>query len=257
MLTGYLPPTSGKLKIEGMDVEENPIETKCKIGYLPENNPLYYEMKVDEFLRFIGNLRKIENIHKRVKEVTEKCGLVDVTKKEIGELSRGYRQRVGLAQAIMHNPDILVLDEPTEGLDPNQVVSVRELIKEIGKERTVLLSTHRLAEVEATCNRVIIINKGKIVADGTRDELHTMAKGREIVELEIKSEEDVSSILNEQEWIQKVEKKNGGYEIEAEEGMDIRENIFRFAVNSGWIIIDMHKKLASLEDVFRELTKEG
>ena len=266
-LTGYFPPTSGTCKIAGFDIEENPIEAKKCIGYLPENNPLYHEMKVIEYLEFIGGLREIVKTKDRIKEVAEICGIAKVISQTIGELSRGFRQRVGLAQSILHDPEILIMDEPTEGLDPNQVIAVRELIKNLArgnhlKEKTVMISTHILSEVEATCNRVLIINKGKIIADGSREELQTMSKGKEVVELELKEfNKSIISILKEQPFIENVELQDKKYELEAKDNIpsekkDIREDLFKLATQKGWTILDLHKRIASLEDVFRELTRE-
>ncbi len=259
MLTGYFPPSQGTCKIGNYDIEESPIEAKRSIGYLPENNPLYHEMKVMEYLEFLGALREIHDSRNRIKEVAELCRIKEIISKTIGELSRGYRQRVGLAQAILHNPEILIMDEPTEGLDPNQVVQVRELIKELGKEKTVLLSTHRLSEVEATCKRILIINRGKIIADAGKDELHKMAKGKEVIELELKApKEKFLEIMQEQPDIESIELKEEGetqkYEISS--ATDPRENIFNLCVANNWTIIDMHRRVVSLENVFRELTQE-
>lgn len=259
VVTGYFPPTQGKCRIAGYDIEEQGIDAKSKIGYLPENNPLYNEMKVIEYLEFLGTLRSIPNLNDRIKKVADICGIEGVISKTIGELSKGYRQRVGLSQTILHDPEILIMDEPTEGLDPNQVVEVRELIKELGKEKTVLISTHRLPEVEATCERILIINKGKIVADAKREELYRLSKGREIVDVELKADKNrVIQVMREQPGITKVEVKEEGeitsYEIESL--TDPRELIFNLCVANKWTIIDMHRRVVSLENVFRELTQE-
>ncbi len=259
MLTGYLMPTKGKCLINGIDVTAEPIKTKELIGYLPEDNPLYPDMKVYEYLEFIATIRKIKNSGDRVREVAEVCGVASVLHKEIGTLSRGYRQRVGVAQAIMHNPDILILDEPTEGLDPNQVVELRNLIKELGKEKTVMLSTHILSEAEATCERVLIINRGKLVADGNKSEIRAMAKGGETITLEIIARQSPLKDLKQIAEIKEInEKKAEGnfYQYEIVSEKDIRETIFDTAVNKGWKIIDLHRRATSLEDIFRELTKE-
>ncbi len=259
IVTGYLPPTSGKCRVAGHDIEERPIEAKQRIGYLPEANPLYEEMEVTDYLRFVAKLREIENISTRMREVVDICGLREVIGRPIGELSRGYKQRVGLAQAIIHNPDILIMDEPTEGLDPNQVVEVRELIKELGKEKTVIVSTHILSEVEATCDRVLIINKGRIVADGARHELQQMTKGKEVVSLIAKGpKEAILAMIRGHEGVANVQAKTEeegivGYEIEALK--DLREDIFNLAVEGKWTILELHRKIASLEDIFRELTR--
>lgn len=259
MVTGYLPLTSGKCTVAGYDIDEHPIEAKRRIGYLPETNPLYEEMEVTDYLRFVASLREIESTSKRMREVVDICGLQGVIGRPIGELSRGYKQRVGLAQAIIHNPDILIMDEPTEGLDPNQVVEVRGLIKELGKEKTVIVSTHILSEVEATCDRVLIINKGKIIADGSRGELQQMTKGKEVLSLVAKGpKEAILEAIRDYEGVEKVEVKSEeegviGYEIEG--WKDLREDIFNLAVNRRWTILELHRKIASLEDIFRELTR--
>jgi len=264
MLTGFLPPTRGRCLIKGVDVFAEPTKTKQWIGYLPEDNPLYPDMKVYEYLEFIGEIREISNLKSRVREVGEICGLDNVLNKEIGVLSRGYRQRVGVAQAIIHNPDILILDEPTEGLDPNQVLELRNLIKELGKEKTVMLSTHILSEAEATCERVLIINKGKIVADGAKDEIETIARGGETITLEIFSEKEPKDALNKIPGIKEVREiskesvseKGFRYRFEITAQNDIREEIFDTAVSKKWKIFELHRKSTSLEDLFRELTKE-
>jgi len=259
MLTGYLIPTKGKCLINGIDVTEEPIKTKELIGYLPEDNPLYPDMKVYEYLEFIGEIRKIKDLKNRVREVAEICGVTNVMNKEIGTLSRGYRQRVGVAQAIIHNPDILILDEPTEGLDPNQVIELRNLIKELGKEKTVMLSTHILSEAEATCERVLIINKGKLVADGSKNEIRMMAKGGETILLELIAKQNPINELKQISGIKEVTEKkseDNHYQYELLSEKDVREIIFDTAVNKNWKIIELHRRATSLEDIFRELTKE-
>lgn len=261
IVTGYFPPTRGTCKIMGFDMEKSPIDAKAKIGYLPENNPLYNEMKVIEYLEFIGGLRKLENLTSRIKEVATNCGLKNVILKPIGELSKGYRQRVGLAQAIIHEPEILIMDEPTEGLDPNQIVEVRELIKELGQKKTVIISTHRLSEVEATCKRVIIINHGKIVADAPKDEMHRLAAGEAIIELEVKAPKDkVLTTIKEMAGVKNIEVKSEqgditNYKIETEQNIDLREAVSKTCVSNNWMIVGIQRKTASLEDIFRELTQ--
>uniref|UniRef100_A0A7V1EHN3 ATP-binding cassette domain-containing protein n=1 Tax=candidate division WOR-3 bacterium TaxID=2052148 RepID=A0A7V1EHN3_UNCW3 len=259
MLTGYLIPTKGRCLINGIDVREEPIKTKELIGYLPEDNPLYPDMKVYEYLEFIGEIRKIKDLKKRVGEVAEICGVTNVMNKEIRTLSRGYRQRVGVAQAIVHNPDILILDEPTEGLDPNQVIELRNLIKELGKEKTVMLSTHILSEAEATCERVLIINKGKLVADGTKNEIRMMAKGGETIVLEVIAKQNPINELKQISGVKEVTERkseDNHYQYELLSEKDVREIIFDTAVNKGWKIIDLHRRATSLEEIFRELTRE-
>uniref|UniRef100_A0A7C6AEZ1 ATP-binding cassette domain-containing protein n=1 Tax=candidate division WOR-3 bacterium TaxID=2052148 RepID=A0A7C6AEZ1_UNCW3 len=259
MLTGYLIPTKGRCLINGIDVIEEPIKTKELIGYLPEDNPLYPDMKVYEYLEFVGEIRKIKNLKNRVSEVAEICGVTNVMNKEIRTLSRGYRQRVGVAQAIIHNPDILILDEPTEGLDPNQVIELRNLIKELGKEKTVMLSTHILSEAEATCERVLIINKGKLVADGNKNEIRMMAKGGETIVLEVIAKQNPINELKQISGVKEVTEKkseDNHYQYELLSEKDVREIIFDTAVSKNWKIIDLHRKATSLEDIFRELTRE-
>lgn len=261
ILTGYFPPTRGTCKIMGFDMEENPIPAKTKIGYLPENNPLYNDMKVIEYLEFISSLRKLEKSNLRLKEVIVSCGLKNVVLKPIGELSKGYRQRVGLAQSIIHEPEILIMDEPTEGLDPNQIVEVRELIKELGQKKTVIISTHRLSEVEATCKRVIIINRGKIVADAPKDEMHRLATGETVIELELKApKEKVISTIKEIAGVKgvQVQSEQGDithYRIDTDQDIDLREAISKTCMANNWMITGIQRKTASLEDIFRELTQ--
>lgn len=260
ILTGFLPPTFGRCLICGIDVMEEPIKTKQCIGYLAEDNPLYPDMKVYEYLKFVGEVRAVNNLKGRLKEVSEICGINDVLNRDIGHLSKGYRQRVGVAQAIIHNPDILILDEPTEGLDPNQVVELRNLIKELGREKTVMLSTHILSEAEASCERVIIINKGKIVADGNKNEIRTMAKGGETIDLELETdknpENEISTIRGVKEIKKKTAEKKDHYRYEILAENDIRGLLFDTAVGKKWKIIELHRKTTSLEEIFRELTKE-
>jgi len=252
VLTGYLSPTSGACSIGGYDVRDNPVRAKERIGYLPEDNPLYDEMKVYEYLEFVGMLRRID-LTDRLRSVSAVCGIEDVIAQDIGTLSRGYRQRVGLASVILHDPEILLLDEPTSGLDPNQVIEVRELMKRLGREKTVMISTHILREVEAVCDRVLIINRGKIVADGTRDELQKLEKGREVVSLSLKAPQDFLEAMKE--WSVTVKESDGeAFTCEIEANRDIREELFLMAKERGWIILEMYRKIASLEDVFRELT---
>src|SRR3989339_645895 len=264
IITSFWSPTRGSVKIDGVDVIENSLEVRAKIGYLPETVPLYDDMRVYEYLKFIAEVRGIEkeNIKKRIKEVVASCGLKKVLLKPIEQLSKGYRQRVGLAQAIMHEPDILILDEPTTGLDPNQIKEIRDLIKKIGKEKTVIFSTHILSEVSATCDRVLIINNGKIVGEGSPADLMAKAGGREIVYVKIKGPKDaVLSKLKEMDNVEKAEMKDResddvyGYEITPKAGVDLREYLSMTVMNNNWSILEFNKKSASLEDVFRELTK--
>jgi ABC-2 type transport system ATP-binding protein len=265
IITTYLPPTSGTVEVDGIDVEENPIEVRKKIGYLPELNPLYYDMTVTDYLDYIAALDGIptSDIRKKRDEMLRVCGLQEMKNKDIGTLSKGYKQRVGLAQAMINDPDVLILDEPTSGLDPNQIIEIRNLIKKLGREKTVILSTHILSEVQATCNRVIIINKGRIVADGTTEELQAKAKGESIVTLEVKNNCDrnmLSSAIRDLRSVNRVEfvKDTGDsyiFNIYGEKGVDLREAISTRVIQSGATLLSMQTKQSSLEDIFRELTK--
>jgi len=264
IITSFWSPTKGSVKVDGVDVTKDSALTRSKIGYLPETVPLYEDMRVYEYLRFVAEVRGINKseIKTRIKEVVGDCGLSSVVRKPIDELSKGFRQRVGLAQAIIHKPDILILDEPTTGLDPNQISEIRDLIKKIGQEKTVIFSTHILSEVSATCDRVIIINKGKIVAEGTPAELAKKAGGKEMIYVKIKGPKD--EILK---YFEKMEKINNveisdkesedihGYKIEPKEGIDLREDLSKAVMNGGWSILEFSQKSISLEDVFKELTK--
>ena len=263
MLTNYLNPTSGIITIDDYMASENPIAVKKLIGYLPETAPLYSEMLVYDYLNFVYNMRDIED-KDRIKKIAATCGLNEVMHKNIGELSKGYRQRVGLAHAMMDNPEILILDEPTSGLDPNQIIEIRNLIKEIGQEKTVILSTHILSEVEAACDRVIIIDRGSIVADDRTSELKSEA-GRD-VKLSIKvSGADFNSLSSE---VNKIEGVSSVVEKTDEVGLtsatvilssekDARPDIFRLVSEKGWILYEMSREYRTLENVFRELTRGG
>ncbi len=264
IITSFWLPTEGSAEVSGLDTIKDSLETRKKIGYLPETVPLYEDMKVYEYLKFVAQIRglKKEEIQKRINEASEACGLRGVMRKTIDELSKGYRQRVGLAQAIIHNPEVLILDEPTTGLDPNQIIEIRELIKKIGREKTVIFSTHILSEASAVCDRVIIINKGRIVGEGTPSELMSRAGGKELIYVKIKGNKDeVLKKLGEMENVAKAEIKDKeaddiyGYELEPKAGVDLREYLSLTVMNAGWNILEFNKKSASLEDVFRELTK--
>jgi ABC-2 type transport system ATP-binding protein len=263
IITCYMYPTSGWVEVDGLNVFEHSLEVRKKIGYLPENAPLYSEMNVLDYLHFIMGIRGVvkDRWSQRTNQIIDICGLGPVIHRNIGELSKGFRQRVGLAQAMVHDPEVLILDEPTSGLDPNQIAEIRSLIKELGKEKTVILCTHILPEVEATCGRVLIINEGKIVADGSPAELQSSFQGKEQLYLELKAPfEDVGTKLANLENVEKVEKiaSNGNglkkFTIECAKGVDLREEVFRLAVENHWVLLEMRKEQASLEDVFRELT---
>jgi ABC-2 type transport system ATP-binding protein len=263
IITCYMLPTSGYVEVDDLNVLEHSLEIRKKIGYLPENAPLYSEMNVLDYLRFVMGIRGIgrERWEQRTKEILEVCGLGSVMHRNIGELSKGYRQRVGLAQAMVHDPEILILDEPTSGLDPNQIAEIRGLVKELGKEKTVILCTHILPEVEATCGRVLIINQGKIVADGSPAELQSSFQGKELIYLEIKTTaSDVEAKLATLQNVEKVEQivsSGDGVKkltVECTQGKDLREQLFRMVVENDWVLLEMRKEQASLEDVFRQLT---
>lgn len=251
--TGYLPPSSGTITVSGFDVTEAPIQVQKRTGYLPEHNPLYLDMYVHEYLRFIGALHKVPNISSRVMEMIRMTGLTREQNKKVGQLSKGYRQRVGLAQALIHDPEVLILDEPTTGLDPNQILEIRSLIKEISKEKTVILSTHIMQEVQALCDRVVIINLGKIVADSPVSELMKESGKSFTVTAEFTGDIEEEKI-KQLDSVRSVEKeKKGVYKIQCRE--DIREELFKIASAENWVLLGMKQQEASMEEVFRQLTK--
>ena len=256
IITCFVPQTEGSVSVCGYDVAEQSIEVRKKVGYLPEHNPLYPEMYVKEYLDFVAGVYKMNgNRKKRIEEMVELTGLQVEQKKKIGELSKGYRQRVGLAQAMIHNPEVLILDEPTSGLDPNQLVDIRELIQNIGKEKTVMLSTHIMQEVEAICDRVIIINKGKILADETTEIIQQKSSGENIVIAEFDRNVeriDLSCIPN----VKRVMLVKGNtWKIYSNSQDDIRPAIFKFAVDNKLMVLSLKKEEQSLEEVFHQLTR--
>jgi ABC-2 type transport system ATP-binding protein len=266
IITCYLPPNAGTVDVEGYSIADHSLEVRSKIGYLPELNPLYLDMNALEYLEYSAQLHGIKNslLRDRMREMIEVCGLGGVRHKDIGELSKGYRQRVGLAQAMIHDPQVLILDEPTSGLDPNQIVEIRNLIKKLGRAKTVILSTHILSEVQATCDRVIIINEGKIVANGTPDQLRQDFRGTEMVSLELKAKvgnamTDMFPKIKSFAEVESVE--YGGQEgdihrftVHTSKGSDIREKLFNQAVAERWTLMGMSRKSTSLEEVFHKLT---
>lgn len=254
VITGFIPATQGIVNVCGMNIEEQSLEARKRIGYLPENNPLYLDMYVKEYLEFVGKIYKIDKVRDRVKEMINLVGLDIEQNKKIGMLSKGYRQRVGLAQAIIHNPDVLILDEPTSGLDPNQLVDIRRLIKTIGKEKTVMLSTHIMQEVEAICDRVIIIKKGQIVADNLASELQYEI-GQQVVYAEFDG--GISrSILQKIPGVSKVQKvTESSFLIESQGTEDLRKMIALYAQQNNLLVITLRTEEKSLEEVFKELTK--
>ncbi|NUM80521.1 ATP-binding cassette domain-containing protein [bacterium] len=265
MMTTYLAPTSGNVQVDDLNILEHSLEIRRLIGYLPELNPLYVEMNVYDYLQFVASAREItgQAFKKRLGEVVDMCGLRGVIHKYISELSKGYRQRVGLAQAIFHDPKILILDEPSSGLDPNQIVEIRELIKSLGKKKTLIMSSHILQEIELTADRMVIINKGEIVADGTTEELMRSFKGKTVLTLEVKNahEADVNGIAEAVRTVSvaKIINQNGTLtaQLEYPNTIDPRSEIFDYAVSRRWTILEMSRYRVSLEDVFRTLTVEG
>ncbi|MBN1337964.1 MAG: ATP-binding cassette domain-containing protein [Bacteroidales bacterium] len=260
-ITTFLIPNEGNIRVGEFSIHDHPDEIKKKIGYLPENNPLYPEMPVVDYLRFVAELQGIEKnrINERILRMIDVCGLEGEKHKKIGELSKGYKQRVGLAQALIHDPEVLILDEPTSGLDPNQIVEIRELIKKIGREKTVILSSHILAEVEATCDRILIINRGKIVADGTAGELRKQSEGKEILKIRIEDGEKnaVFKALQQLDTVgvaDFVEGEENCFEITSKPELSSRRNIFNLCVKNGWILSEMTPVETKLEDIFRQLT---
>ncbi|MFO7843275.1 MAG: gliding motility-associated ABC transporter ATP-binding subunit GldA [Bacteroidales bacterium] len=257
ILTGFIPPTSGEAKINDLDLIENSLEIRKHIGYLPENNPLYLDMYVKEYLEFVAGVYKLgKQTHARIEEIIEQTGLTVERNKKIGALSKGYRQRVGLAQALIHDPSILILDEPTSGLDPNQIIEIRNLISTLGKEKTVMLSTHIMQEVEAICDRIIIINKGKIVADDTIGSIFSHTQDQFVtivVEFDKETEQKQLEAIEQVDKVAKIDDKN--WLIQSTTKEDIRQKIFNFAVQSNLAVLSMQKKEKSLEEVFQELTK--
>jgi ABC-2 type transport system ATP-binding protein len=262
MLTCFLKPDSGSATVAGYDILSDSVEVRSRIGYLPEDAPLYSDMAVDDFLSFIADVRGISDGKgsDAVERVAETCGIGSVIRRPIGELSKGFRQRVGLAQALLHDPEILILDEPTSGLDPAQIKEIRSLIKTLGEEKTVILCTHILPEAQATCRRVLIMDKGRIAASGTPEELSAKTAGRENVKVTVKSAEP--AILKDVEALPAVEKawiieKNPQYMtfgVRGRADVALSEELFKLAVARGWVLSELEKEKASLEDIFLALT---
>ena len=279
ILTCYLPPTAGTARVCGFDVMEQSIEVRKRVGYLPENNPLYLDLYVREFLEFIAGIEhskvksqkskvktelKTQNpthnhpasrIRHRIDEIISLTGLGTEQHKKLGALSKGYRQRAGLAQALIHDPEVLILDEPTSGLDPNQLLEIRGLIKEIGKEKTVLLSTHIMQEVEAICDRAVIIHQGRIVADDTTLNLRQIAIGKTIIQVEFDKPPDKRALLSIEGVYEANNPSSGIWHLVSDPTHDIRASIFRFAVDNGLTVLSLHREEQKLEEVFQELTK--
>jgi ABC-2 type transport system ATP-binding protein len=258
MITGFLAATSGKVRVAGLEVERDPLAVRARIGYLPENVALYPEMRVDEYLRYRAAVEGVPRaaVRERVDSVSERCMVGDVRRQLIGTLSKGYRQRVGLAAALVHRPPVLILDEPTVGLDPRQIVKIRELITELGRDHTVILSTHILPEVEQVCRRVLIIDDGKIVADGTPDQLRSGLAGTAELRVQLEAPEvDAREGLAALPAASNVRSEGGGrFRIAIEGGGDLRREVFNLAVRKGWVLLELAQTMPSLEDVFLRLT---
>lgn len=255
--TSYIPPTEGTVEVLGYDVSLNPIEVRKNIGYLPEHNPLYLDMYVHEYLQFIGSLHGLrgKTLTNRVKEVVSLFGLTIEQNKKIGSLSKGYRQRVGLAQALIHDPHVLILDEPTTGLDPNQIVEIRNLIKQISREKTVIFSTHIMQEVQALCDRVIIIDSGKIVADNPLDQLKNFNTAFNLLFLEFLDEILISDLENIPGILGVKETKPMNFLVQTEVSTDVRPLVFKFASENNKVLLEMRREENSLERIFQKLTK--
>lgn len=266
MLTGFLRPTSGSIRVKGYTIDQDSLEIKKLLGYLPESAPLYQDMLAYDYLDYVANIREIAREQKlsRIRRLADLCGLNDVMHRPIGELSKGFKQRVGLAHAMMSDPEILVLDEPTSGLDPNQIVEIREIIKQIGKEKTIIISTHILNEAEATCDRVVIINSGRIVADGSMETLKQSKSGEYLINISLQNtgfksvEKELGSIdgivdivpVDDDEGILKVR-------LTCQSSADLRGNIYRKIKQTDWILVEFCQETKSLENIFRELTEEN
>ena len=256
MITGYILPNAGSIKVSGISVQDHPLETKRKIGYLPEANPLYYEMYVREYLYFMADIHQVADKKKRTEEVITMTGLTPESRKKIGQLSKGYKQRVGLAAALIHDPEVLILDEPTSGLDPNQIIDIRELIRSLGKDKTVLFSSHILQEVEAICDRVIIINKGMLVADDSMDNLQRKGNSSNVVYIQFK--EDLEpEVFNDLPHITALKKGSGGnWEIQTPQPEEIKKALMELSLRNKLNIVSLQSENQSLEEVFRQLVEK-
>ena len=266
ILTGFLRPTSGNIRVKNFSIDEDSLQIKKLLGYLPESAPLYHDMLVYDYLDYVANIRRIDSSKKisRIRHLADLCGIREVMHKTINELSKGFKQRVGLAHAMMDDPEILVLDEPTSGLDPNQIIEIRDIIKQIGQEKTVILSTHILSEAEATCDRIVIINKGKIVANDTTQTLKQSAGGNNLISISLQNTEfesvkqqftSISGILD----IVQVSNNNGilNLKLTCMSSADIRGDIYKKVKQTDWILLEMHQETQTLENIFRELTREN
>lgn len=266
MLTGFLQPTSGRIRVKDYTIEEHPLQIKKILGYLPESAPLYHDMLVFDYLNYVANIREIDKHQKmnRIRHLANLCGINEVMHQPISELSKGYKQRVGLAHAMMNDPEILVLDEPTSGLDPNQIAEIRQIIKRIGKEKTIILSTHILSEAEATCDRIVIINRGKIVADGSTESLKDSVSDKKSIHISLKDTnfKTVDSKLSAIEGITHISRISEtdtqlDVHIDCRSAMDLRPEIYNTIKQTDWILLDFHQETQTLETIFRELTIEN
>ena len=253
MITTFIPQNEGEILVCGINTLEKPIDVKKKVGYLPEHNPLYLDMYIKEYLLFLARLHKIKSPKARVKEMISAVGLEKEQNKKIGDLSKGYRQRVGLAQAILHDPEVLILDEPTSGLDPNQLVEIRALIKSFGKDKTVLFSTHIMQEVEAICDRVIIINNGKIVADESIKQIHENKENKQIISVSFDNEINLKAFKIKDCKIKT--EGNNRYVFSTNSDIDIRKEIAKLAIKNDVLVLEMKVEQDNLEDIFKQLTK--
>jgi ABC-2 type transport system ATP-binding protein len=257
IITGYLQQTSGEAFVSGINVSERPSMTKKKIGYLPEANALYYDMYVREYLSFIAEVHRVEQSKLKIQNVIQLTGLVPESKKKVGQLSKGYKQRVGLAAALVHDPEVLILDEPTSGLDPNQIIEIREVIKEQGKNKTVLFSSHILQEVEAMCDRVIIINKGDIVADDKLSNLRTSKKDQHVVVVQFQGPVD-KTLLDKIDGVERIEQPvTAIYKLQTQRPEAVRKQILELSLQHNLNIVSLQSESQSLEEVFRSLTQKS
>ena len=266
MLTGYLRPTSGTIRVKDYTIDEHLLEIKKLLGYLPESAPLYHDMLAYDYLNYVADVRELHPEQKlsRIRRLADLCGLNEVMHQPIGELSKGYKQRVGLAHAMMSDPEILVLDEPTSGLDPNQIVEIREIIKKIGKKKTIIISTHILSEAEATCDRIVIINRGRIVADGSTETIKQTASGEYLINVSLQNA-DLKSVERELSSLEGIvsigldSEEEGilGVRLTCKSSADIRGDIYRRIKQTDWILLEFHQQTGSLENIFRRLTQES
>ena len=266
MLTGFLQPTAGSIQVKDYSIDEHPLEIKKILGYLPESAPLYHDMLVFDYLGYVADIRQIDQGHKldRIRQLADLCGINEAMHQPIGELSKGYKQRVGLAHAMMNDPEILILDEPTSGLDPNQIVEIRQIIKQIGKEKTIILSTHILSEAEATCDRVVIINRGKIVADGSTESLKKSAGNKKFILLSLqkadfKSVDKALAAIEGITGIKPIKETDDQLEvrIDCRTSVDPRAEIYQMIKQTDWVVLEFHQETQTFETIFRELTLES